>query len=141
MTGARRQRREVSGSLPEAAQEDHIAIKAKGGLDGADLTIGGNDLAGETHEGEENRHLGHLLARGERGAHKGGEEGSGFGGGHVQTVIRSTAAVKRHRKSFQTSPPVYPPGVFDLEVIDEDALEATVEAEGELDVTVEAEEP
>jgi hypothetical protein len=36
---------------------------------------------------------------------------------------------------------VYPPGVFDLEVVDEDALEATVEAEGELDVTVEAEEP
>lgn len=36
---------------------------------------------------------------------------------------------------------MYSPGVFELEVIDEDALEATVEAEGELDVTVEAEEP
>lgn len=36
---------------------------------------------------------------------------------------------------------MYPPGVFDLEVIDEDTLEATVEAEDELNVTVEAEEP
>jgi len=31
--------------------------------------------------------------------------------------------------------------MFDLEIVDEDALDATVEAEGELVVTVEAEEP
>jgi len=37
--------------------------------------------------------------------------------------------------------PVYPPGVFTLEIVDEDALDVSVEAEGELDVTVEVEEP
>jgi len=36
---------------------------------------------------------------------------------------------------------VYPPGVFTLEIVDEDALGVSVEAEGELDVTVEVEEP
>lgn len=74
MDGARRQRREVGRSLAEAAQKDEITIEAEAGLDSADLTIGRNYLTGQTHEGEEDRHIGHLIARG-----KGRADGSGDG--------------------------------------------------------------
>lgn len=61
------------------------------------------------------------------------------------TVLRSGAVVKCLAFFFLPAwpgpPPVYPPGVFTLEIVDEDALDVSVEAEGELDVTVEVEEP
>ena len=82
------------------------------------------------------------------GGAEGSEVGEEVGGGrgvHASDCI----TLRRGRQvscvffwpAWPGPPPVYPPGVFTLEIVDEDALDVSVEAEGEIDVTVEVEEP